>query len=177
MITRGYFAHTSPDGSQFYEWVDDTGYTYSIVGENLAATVDYERGPASLIPSKMVESWMNSPLHRENMLSTRYSETGIGVVSGTFQGKEAVFAVESFGHPVENKAVINPPKAKLIAPAVTKTVPPKFVTVSTPEPEELVAGTSTSFTSAEPIVAPSTFKDQKLTSLTQKLREFFLNLF
>ena len=36
MATKGYFAHTSPDGKNSWYWFKQAGYTFTYAGENLA---------------------------------------------------------------------------------------------------------------------------------------------
>ena len=45
----------------------------------------------------MVKAWMNSPTHKENIVSTRYQETGIAVVNGVLSGVETTLVVQFFG--------------------------------------------------------------------------------
>jgi hypothetical protein len=98
MLARGYFSHTSPGGKAFYRWVDSTGYEYSAVAENLAVNLNMISAP------EMISSWLNSPGHRANLLSSAYTEAGMGVSHGVYQGQEAVFAVHVFAHP-KNRVV------------------------------------------------------------------------
>ncbi|MDY0404612.1 CAP domain-containing protein [Virgibacillus sp. 179-BFC.A HS] len=72
MRQRHYFDHTSPTyGSlaQFYDSLLVRGYTY---GENIA------KGYVS--PEDVVQAWMNSPGHRENILNRNYTHIGVGYV-------------------------------------------------------------------------------------------------
>ncbi|MGH9459428.1 MAG: CAP domain-containing protein [Thermoanaerobaculia bacterium] len=71
MIARGYFAHVDPDGTSPFVTVVRHGYRYQAVGENLA--VGYRTAQA------VVEEWMRSPGHRENILSPKYAEVGIAI--------------------------------------------------------------------------------------------------
>lgn len=64
------FSHTRPDGSSCFTAVR-TSYRY--VGENIAAG---QRTPAAV-----VEAWMNSKGHRENILNSRFKEIGIAYLS------------------------------------------------------------------------------------------------
>ncbi len=91
MAKKGYFAHTSPDGTTSWFWFTQAGYTYSYAGENLA--VDFG-------DSKDVEdAWLNSPTHRANILNSHYTEIGIATAVGMYQGHEATFVVQMFGAP------------------------------------------------------------------------------
>ena len=61
------FSHTRPDGSECFTVMRNRGNT---CGENVAA------GQAS--PAEVVNAWMNSPGHRENILNPAYRELGVG---------------------------------------------------------------------------------------------------
>jgi uncharacterized protein YkwD len=82
MVAQGYFAHDSSGGSSFIERITRTGYTRGstswLVGENLA----WGTGSAST-PTTLVQSWMDSPPHRENILRSRFREVGVAAVRGT----------------------------------------------------------------------------------------------
>lgn len=74
MFAKRYFAHVSPDGLDPFEWVLQRGYRYRLVGENLA--VGY-RGTA------VVDGWMRSRGHRENILERGFTEVGIAIADGS----------------------------------------------------------------------------------------------
>ena len=82
MVSEGYFGHTSPAGVTFVDRIVAAGYTRGAhsrqVGENLA----WGTGPLST-PQSLVNSWMNSPPHRENLLRPGFREIGIAAVVGT----------------------------------------------------------------------------------------------
>lgn len=172
MMRESYFEHTSPQGRQFYLWVDETSYKYTIVGENLAANLNM------IDPAKMVESWMGSPLHRQNILSSQYTETGFGVAYGIYEGKEAVFAVESFANPVERhtppapKPKITPPTREITTTLLRAETPLKNTSSTT---LELVAGISTMSSSTELGDFPA--RNELSISFFEKCRKFFLNFF
>ncbi|QGV77207.1 sigma-70 family RNA polymerase sigma factor [Streptomyces ficellus] len=74
MAARGYFDHTSPDGTDPGDRVTAAGYQWSTYGENIA------RGQQSA--ASVMESWMNSPGHRANILNCSFKEIGLGVHQG-----------------------------------------------------------------------------------------------
>jgi uncharacterized protein YkwD len=74
MLEKRYFNHVSPDGIQPFTWVSQRGYRYRTVGENLA--LGY-RGAA------VVDGWMRSPGHRENILQSSFNEVGIAIADGS----------------------------------------------------------------------------------------------
>jgi uncharacterized protein YkwD len=56
------------------ERVRQAGYNYQLVAENVA----YTSGENTSIP-KVMNLWMNSPGHRENILNENYNEIGAAV--------------------------------------------------------------------------------------------------
>ncbi len=78
MLAKGYFAHQDDDGKRPADRVSAAGVRWAVVGENLALapTVDVAH-----------QGLMNSPGHRENILSPQYHRVGIGVVDGGLHGK------------------------------------------------------------------------------------------
>lgn len=71
MAARDYFSHTSQDGSGPGDRITDAGYRWSTYGENIAKG---QRTPAAVM-----DSWMNSPGHRANILNCSFKELGVGV--------------------------------------------------------------------------------------------------
>ena len=69
------FGHTRPDGSKCFTVID---FSFKAAGENIAT------GFTS--PAKLMAAWMNSPSHRDNILSGKYNELGIG-----FYEKDGVY--------------------------------------------------------------------------------------
>ncbi|MFW6210279.1 MAG: CAP domain-containing protein, partial [Patescibacteria group bacterium] len=91
MVREGYFAHFSPDGVSPWHWFGEVGYRYAHAGENLAVHFTDS--------SAMVDAWMQSPTHRENIVNAQYTEIGIGTATGTFEGYRTVFVVQLFATP------------------------------------------------------------------------------
>lgn len=75
MFRLGYFDHVSPDGRSPFLTVQNRGYRFAEVGENLA--VGYRA------PESVVSGWMQSPGHRANLLGRGYDEVGLAVVEGS----------------------------------------------------------------------------------------------
>ncbi len=92
MATYGYFAHTSPDGKTPWYWLEKVGYSYEKAGENLAVNFFDSRDVAV--------AWMNSPSHRANIVKPEYTEIGIGVAEGKYEGKNTIFVAQFFGTPL-----------------------------------------------------------------------------
>lgn len=89
MLNRGYWAHMAPDGTQPWKFFTDFGYKYRYAGENLAR--DFSN------PVSAIEAWMNSSTHKENILSSKYKEIGVGVVEGNLAGVETTIIIQFFG--------------------------------------------------------------------------------
>lgn len=69
MAAKGYFSHTDSLGRRVDKRVDEFGYHWSGVAENLALGFDQ--------PDETVKAWFNSPGHKRNMLGAKYRECGI----------------------------------------------------------------------------------------------------
>lgn len=92
MFINQYFEHKSPSGAGVDYLVRWVGYEYLVVGENLAMG-NFENS------EKLVEAWMDSTGHRENILNIKYQEIGVAVLQGIYQGKKVWMAVQHFGLP------------------------------------------------------------------------------
>lgn len=91
MFQKDFWAHNAPDGRTPWDFIKDTGYPYIYAGENLA------RGFTD--SQDVVNAWLASPEHRENMLSSNYQEVGFAVQRGDLTGeKNTVLVVEMFGN-------------------------------------------------------------------------------
>ena len=93
MFARQYFEHVSPTGGNISTLLDGVGYQFIAVGENLALG-NYENDQA------LVQAWMDSPGHRANILNSRFSEIGVAVMQGTFEGRKTWLAVQAFALPL-----------------------------------------------------------------------------
>lgn len=67
------WAHVRPDGTNITALAGEYGYSYRVLGENLA------KGQTS--PEQAVAEWMASEGHKANILGAKYSKIGIGVFS------------------------------------------------------------------------------------------------
>jgi Cysteine-rich secretory protein family len=95
MVARGYFSHTTPEGSDPSDRAAAAGYS-PFVGENIAAA---SRGTAISVFSL----WRASPGHNANLLGS-YSATGLGVAPGYPDGGRGITATQMFGRaPAQGK--------------------------------------------------------------------------
>jgi len=104
MLVKQYFGHLSPSGEGVADLVKIVGYQFIAIGENLALGNFQD-------DEILVEGWMDSPGHRQNILSLQYQEIGVAVLQGEFKGKTTWLAVQHFGLPLT--ACPQPPKAIL----------------------------------------------------------------
>jgi uncharacterized protein YkwD len=74
-----YWGHVSPDGREPFVWFRAHGYKYQFAGENLAAGFD--------TVEILVDAWMESKGHRENILSPVYLDCGVAIVDGLPTGR------------------------------------------------------------------------------------------
>jgi uncharacterized protein YkwD len=105
LVERRFFAHVDPGGLDPQDRILMAGYpaNNAWTGENLA----YGTGPEGS-PAAIVDRWMHSPGHRENILRATFTEIGIGVTfdvpkqepAGMDPG--ATYATEFGGPPTAN---------------------------------------------------------------------------
>lgn len=72
MQNQNYFDHTSPTYGSPFDMMGAYGISYQAAGENIA------RGQTS--PEEVVNGWMNSQGHRENILNGDFTHIGVGFV-------------------------------------------------------------------------------------------------
>lgn len=123
MFAKNYWAHFAPDGSTTpWMFIKDAGYSYIYAGENLA------KGYTT--SDSVVQAWMNSPTHRENMLSKNYKDVGFAVVPGRLQDEDTVLVVEMFGStsvPEVAAATPEPVQPAVVPQVAVQSVPTKAV--------------------------------------------------
>jgi uncharacterized protein YkwD len=100
MADRGYFSHSSANGSTFDKRIArfyPMGFhRYWSVGENLLwSSPDVDAGRA-------LNMWINSPEHKANMLNPRWREIGLSAVHsdaapGTYSGRPVTIVTTDFG--------------------------------------------------------------------------------
>ncbi len=101
MLEHGFFAHESLDGTAFSERIrrhySNRGWMKWSVGEALlAGTGD------TLEPRAIVATWLDSPPHREILMSPTWRETGIGALyaptaPNEYRGAEMIVVTADFG--------------------------------------------------------------------------------
>ena len=74
MSARNFFSHDSPDGRGPKERLARAGFAWRAYGENIGCGQD--------TAEEMLLTWMDSSVHRENLLDPAYTEVGVGLVRG-----------------------------------------------------------------------------------------------
>jgi hypothetical protein len=151
MAAKSYFAHVSPvDGKNSWYWFQQAGYKFSYAGENLA--VDFSDSP------DVERAWMNSPTHRANILNEHFTEIGIAVAQGTYQGRPTIFVAQMFGTPAEG-----PSKIITLASPAEATEP----AIATIKPSASAATTKPKVAVAPPVRVPTTTTSARLVLGTE----------
>ena len=91
MLNQNYWAHFAPDGKTPWQFITQTGYKYSVAGENLARDFDNA--------NSVVVAWMNSPSHKQNLLDGSFTEIGVAVTEGNLNGVNGSLVVQMFASP------------------------------------------------------------------------------
>ena len=89
MLKRSHYGHVDPEGLTVRERALAGGYPLRFIAENLASgqpTVD-----------EVMDGWMKSDAHRENILSKIYTEAGFGLAIGRNKRGYQIIWVQIFG--------------------------------------------------------------------------------
>jgi len=76
MAMRHYLAHNSPDGVAPADRISGVGIGYRAVGENIYMD---DNADAADVPQRAMKGWLKSPEHLANIVSGKFTETGIGI--------------------------------------------------------------------------------------------------
>lgn len=110
MITQGYFAHTTESVNP-WQFIDASGFQYLHAGENLARDFIDEYD--------LVQGWLASPPHRENLLSSQYTHTGIAVS----EASQGAMVVQMYATPLPLQYKYQPPMAAFLGLIIQLTQP------------------------------------------------------
>ncbi len=155
MVTRNYWSHNTPDGVEPWAFFDNAGYAYFKAGENLAF--------GFMTSGDTITGWMNSPSHRENLLSSSFQEVGFGFANSSDfvnNGNETVVVAE-YGMPLVPITPVSAPVIKS-TPTVTAVTKPVSTSKIVAEPVAVISPN----TDAKPLIEPSTIKVSRLTTVT-----------
>lgn len=143
MASKSYFAHENPQGQRLGYWLAVVGYDYQYAGENLAVGFETSGGT--------MNGWKNSPTHYANIIKPEYTEIGVGVANGVYNGEQVTFVVQHFG--VQKAIVVTPAPIQVIEQPVAP-VDEVVDTVEIPVtiPVEVPAVPARSVPVAEPVI-------------------------
>ncbi len=176
MATRDYWSHNTPEGTPPWIFITNAGYSYSIAGENLA--FGYRITSTNPVTDELgvIDGWMASPTHKDNMLNSRFTEVGFGIAnSPSYQnlGQQTI-VVAMYASPI-------PPAA---APAVVK--PATTVTTASTTAAPTIASetqvaidqndtTKSSSTSTSPTLTPEPKSVSRIEATTNKSMPWLLS--
>lgn len=93
MAHRDFFAHESPEGMAPADRYRRMGHDPRPAGENISKRYPTSGSSTDKIAIRIVDGWMNSQGHRENILKSNWRAEGIGVFRTT---DGAIFVTENF---------------------------------------------------------------------------------
>lgn len=76
MAKNNYFSHTSPTYGSPFDQIKSAGISYRSAGENIAQ--------GQRTPQQVVQAWMESPGHRQNIMNANYTHIGVGFVDNGY---------------------------------------------------------------------------------------------
>lgn len=75
MANKGYFNHTSPTYGSPFTMMQNFGIKFTAAGENIAM--------GQRTAQEVMNSWMNSPGHRSNILNPSFNQIGVGLAKNS----------------------------------------------------------------------------------------------
>lgn len=112
MFLNQYFAHTSPENKNLDSFLKQTGYIYSVSGENL--------GMGFSDSQELMTAWKNSPTHYANLVDEDFQEIGVSMAEDIFKDGNTVFTAQYFGRPQTPVIMISKAKPVVVnKPSVT----------------------------------------------------------
>ncbi len=91
MAANDIFSHVGSAGQTLAVRVDATGYTWMLLGENIAAGFD--------TPAETVRAWMESDGHCANVMNPQFRDIALACVPGTFATRYRNYWTLNFGNP------------------------------------------------------------------------------
>ncbi|QLH83756.1 CAP domain-containing protein [Halosimplex pelagicum] len=93
MASGNFFAHEAPDGTTTADRYQEVNYSGDRAAENIAKQYATISADTESIATDIVDGWMNSQGHRENILKGGFANEGIGVYQA---GDGALFVTQNF---------------------------------------------------------------------------------
>lgn len=161
MFAKNYWAHFGPNGEKPWDFIQHEGYVYVAAGENLARDFNDSQG--------VVDAWMHSPSHKENLLNKTYQDIGVAVVNGTLLGHETTLVVQMFGKPYQPVSQIpQTVQAVEVATTLTNTTPkPSVNPVVSPVKQTAAPASPESTPTEQPVAAVQQDNQPKPEPLTR----------
>lgn len=131
MFDEQYWDHFGPNGETPWQFIIAAGYSYVYAGENLAKGFRTAEG--------VVEAWMASPTHKENIVSINYKDIGVAVMEGELLGKQTILVVQMFGnltsdvYQVPEAVPSTPTPPPVVKPTVIDSGQIKSISISHPK--------------------------------------------
>ncbi|MFN3311900.1 MAG: CAP domain-containing protein [Hyphomonas sp.] len=105
MLERDYYDHVSPEGeTPFDRFLTAGGNSWAVSGENIATCTGCAAPPDVDRVDAFHDGWMQSPGHRENILSEGFDSFGFGIAGAG----STVYAVQTFSGPGADAAGAGP---------------------------------------------------------------------
>lgn len=130
MFAEQYWAHVSPTGKDPWSFIHQFGYSYLYAGENLARDFGDSKS--------VVDAWMNSPSHRENLLNSHFKEIGFAVVNGKYGDYETTLVVQMFGAKSAAVPTVKTDQVQAVA-NVPEAVTPIVNTILPAQPQDITS--------------------------------------
>lgn len=167
MFANNYWAHVAPDGTTPWYFMGQAGYTYIAAGENLA--MDFGTS------ASVVNGWMNSEGHRDNILNTNFLDVGVAAVNGILLGQETTLVVAMYGAtttvPAPSSPAPTPPAPVAPTTSVQQSLPSQAVeppvTTAVPVTEEAKPTETTTTPEADDKGLPETAQAEQPVPSTQ----------
>ncbi len=161
MFEENYWAHYSPSGKDPWVFISGASYKFVYAGENLARNFYNSKD--------IIEAWMASPTHRDNIINSKYRDIGIAVVEGNLNGQPTLLVVQEFGaefEPIAQNPEPTTPPATTLANSNAATPPQSSPSplVQSPIPTALDLSSQTSLNNQQnlaPILAKNTQTSNK----------------
>lgn len=125
MLLSQYFSHYGLNNQGLAFWLAKINYNYLFAGENLAM------GFADA--ADVVNGWVRSKTHYANIIDPDFTEIGVGMSSGLYEGTDTTLVAQFFGSPTTGLVKKEPLKT---APATAGFAPipaPEKTVVNKPE--------------------------------------------
>ncbi|MEL7355397.1 MAG: CAP domain-containing protein [Cyanobacteria bacterium J06634_6] len=111
------FDHVGINGSTFGQRIRAEGYSGAYIGENIAA--------GQRTPQQVVEGWMNSESHRNNLLSKAFTEVGFGFFENNSSSYSRYWVQNLGSGNSQQKGIYIPSNCGGMTPAVATDKAPK----------------------------------------------------